>query len=435
MRSHEGRLLVVAYAGGAPAVVIATWLLATSDLSAKVAWTLGAAALVSWLLVPLVLRDRITGPLRTLASVLEAFREGDYSIKSRDHGDKGALGEASRELNALGEALRTHRLGAIEASTLVDRIVMTIDVAVLAVDDGGIVRLANPAAEALVGRALVGEPAGEVGLSPLIEGEAPRTVTPALPGVRGPLELRRNTFRQAGRAHTLLVLADVGRALRDKERDAWQRLVRVLGHEINSSLTPIQSIAESLASLLASEKRPDDWEGDVRDGLAIVGRRAGALGRFLSQYAKLAKLPPPTFAEVDIRPLVERTAALEQRLAVRVVPGPELSLRADADQIEQVLINLIKNAAEATLEKDGGVAVTWERDGSDVVVIVEDDGPGVAQTANLFVPFFTTKEGGSGIGLALARQIAEAHGGTVTIANRAGRPGARATLRLPGGRT
>jgi two-component system nitrogen regulation sensor histidine kinase NtrY len=427
---HESRVLAFAYAGGAPAVIVALWLLFRGDVSDKVAYSAAFVLLGSWLLVPLALRDRIVGPLRTLASVLEAFREGDYSTRSRDHRDDGPLGDAARELNRLGDALRDHRLGALEASALLDRVMKTIDVAVLAVDDDGIVRLANAAAERLAQRRLVGVDAGAAGLDDLLAGEAPRTLTPRLAGARGLMELRRSTFRQGGRAHTLLVLADVGRALRDKEREAWQRLVRVLGHEINSSLAPIQSIADSLATLLATSPRPTDWETDIEAGLAVVSRRAGALSRFLTAYARLAKLPSPALADVEVRGLVERAAALEQRLPVQVVAGPEAVVRADADQIDQVLINLVRNAVEASLETQGAVRIAWEHDGSDIVIHVDDEGPGVSDTSNLFVPFFTTKEGGSGVGLVLARQIAEAHGGTVTLANRDGARGARATLRM-----
>jgi len=432
MRAHDGRVLAVAYAGGAPAVLVATVLLFDSGWSPKVVWTAGAALVLTWLAVPLVLRARLVGPLRSLASVLEAFREGDYSVRSRDHGDGGALGEAARELNLLGDALRAHRLGAIEAATLVDRIVQTIDVAVLAVDNDGKVILANPAAEALVKQPMVGSGAAALGLGDMLAGEVPRTITPDLPGARGAMELRRSTFRQGGRSHALVVLADVGRALRDKEREAWQRLVRVLGHEINSSLTPIQSIAESLGALLRSSPRAPDWEDDVVRGLDVVGRRAGALARFMTAYAKLAKLPPPAMAELDLGGLVERTARLEQRTEVAVIRGPRATVRADADQLDQALINLVGNAVEASAETGGAVAMTWERVGADVVIHIDDDGPGVAETANLFVPFFTTKEGGSGIGLALARQLVAAHGGTMEVLSEKGQ-GTLVRVTLPRG--
>lgn len=424
MIRHESRLLLFAYAGGAPAVVVSIALLVTSEWSAKVVWTAGAIVLAAWLVVPLALRERTVGPLRTLASVLEAFREGDYSVRSRDRGDPGALGAAARELNALGDTLREHRLGALEASALLERVVGAIDVAVFAVDDAGVVKLSNAAADKLAGRGCQGLTVDSAGIAELLEGPSPRVLTRA-----SPLELRRSSFRQSGRAHTLLVLSDVSRVLREKERDAWQRIVRVLGHEINSSLAPIQSLGQSLSALVVRDPLPSDWREDLTSGLGVIERRAGALSRFLTAYARLAKLPPPSLAPVDVGALVERAARLEQRATVTVKAGPPAQLMADADQIEQALINLVKNAAEAA--PGAKVEVTWAVQGPDVAIVIDDEGPGVGDTANLFVPFFTTKPEGSGIGLVLARQIAEAHAGAVTLESNPRGNGARATLRLP----
>ncbi len=251
------------------------------------------------------------------------------------------------------------------------------------------------------------------------------------PESTGRWEVRRSAFRLGGLPHQLLVLTDVSRSLRDEERQAWQRLMRVLGHEINNSLAPIKSIAASLSTITGRERPDEDWREDLRRGLEIIGSRAEALGRFTAAYSRLARLPQPRLEPLSIGPLVDRVLALETRLPVECHGGPEASARADPDQIEQLLINLVRNAVEASLETSGGVSVRWSLAGHDLSVIVEDEGPGLAQTANLFVPFFTTKPGGSGIGLVLSRQIAEAHGGTLTLENRAGRPGCIARLRLP----
>ena len=233
-----------------------------------------------------------------------------------------------------------------------------------------------------------------------------------------------------------MVIADLSQALREEELQAWQRLVRVLGHELNNSLAPIKSIAGSLGSALRREPRPADWEADLRSGLEIIQSRAEGLGRFTQAYARLAKLPLPSFAPADVAPLIRRVAALETRLAVQVLDGPEFTVRLDAAQIEQVLINLLKNAVDATLEGragggTGGVRVGWKKHGPNLEVLVEDDGPGVANPTNLFVPFFTTKPTGSGIGLVLCRQIVENHGGSITLENRANGAGCMARLRLP----
>jgi nitrogen fixation/metabolism regulation signal transduction histidine kinase len=246
--------------------------------------------------------------------------------------------------------------------------------------------------------------------------------------------MRRTTFRQEGRAHQLLVLADVSRPLRDEERQAWQRLIRVIGHEINNSLAPIKSIAGSLESMLSRNVLPEDWNDDMKRGLAVIATRSDALSRFTTSYAQLAKLPEPRHESIRVADLIQRAAGLETRLTVRVECGPDLVVRADPDQLEQLLINLVKNAVEAASETHGAVRVGWSRTtaGTPFVEIhVDDEGPGLSNTANLFVPFFTTKPAGSGIGLVLSRQIAEAHGGSLTLSNRQDTRGCRASLRLP----
>jgi signal transduction histidine kinase len=243
--------------------------------------------------------------------------------------------------------------------------------------------------------------------------------------------VRRTTFRQGGRPHQLLVLADVSRPLRDEERQAWQRLIRVIGHEINNSLAPIKSIAGSLESMLARDTMPDDWSEDMKRGLAVIASRSDSLSRFTTAYARLAKLPAPRLEAVNVQALVRRIASVETKLPIGIEPSPDVDIRADPDQLEQLLINLVHNASDAALQTGGGVSVGWRREGRSFELWIEDEGAGLTNASNIFVPFFTTKPGGSGIGLVLSRQIAEAHGGSLTLENRADRQGCRAFLRLP----
>jgi nitrogen fixation/metabolism regulation signal transduction histidine kinase len=243
--------------------------------------------------------------------------------------------------------------------------------------------------------------------------------------------VRRSTFRERGLPHELLVLTDLSRTLREEERNAWQRLVRVLGHEMNNSLAPIKSIAGSLESLLRREPPPSDWQDDARSGLKSIATRADSLSRFMQAYARLAKLPPPQKEEINLGDLIRRVASLETRMTIDIRAGRELSIRADGAQIEQLLINIMRNAADASLETQGEVAIGWREAGECVEVFVQDEGHGIMNPTNLFVPFFTTKPTGSGIGLTLSRQIAEAHGGSLTLSNRQGKIGAEALLRLP----
>ncbi len=423
-----------------PPALVAGWLLAREPSTARVAFTweaLGASVALSTVLA-LVQRARFARRLGTVSSVLAAYRDGDFGARARVQPGDSSLVETIDELNRLGAGLRDQRLGSLESWALVRKVMAELDAVVLAFDEAGHVRLANEAAARVLGRPatrLLGESAAELGVADLLSGVAPRVLREGLPALAGSWELRRGQFRLSGAPHTLVILADLRGALRAQERDAWKRLVRVMGHEINNSLAPIQSIARNLQTLFARPERPEDWAEDVESGLAVVARRAEALGRFMSGYAELARLPPPRIGRVDVPRWVARVVALEQRLAVAVTGGPEVEIDGDADQLDQLLINLVKNAVEATQERaasrDGGVRVRWELRGELCVVIIDDDGPGVNESANLFVPFFTTKSSGSGIGLALSREIAEGHGGDVVLRSRADATGAAAEVMIP----
>jgi signal transduction histidine kinase len=250
-------------------------------------------------------------------------------------------------------------------------------------------------------------------------------------GRLGRWDVRRTTFRQGGVPHQLLVLADLSQALRQEERQAWKRLIRVLSHEINNSLAPIKSMAESLLNLRARRPQPPDLEEDLQQGLVVIAGRSEALSRFMASYAELARLPAPSRGLVNVAGWIRRIAELETRLPVEVVAGPDVAVRADGDQLDQLLINLVNNAVDAALETGGGVEVGWDLRAGKLEVQVRDEGPGLLDTTNIFVPFFTTRPGGSGIGLVLSRQIAEGHGGALELRNRSDGSGCIATLTLP----
>ena len=431
---HERRVLLLALLAGLPGVLACLGLLLWGPYSPKLRVTLGLLACLPWLGFAFGLRGVVARPLQTLSNLLAALREEDYSFRARVPRREDALADAMREVNALAVMLREQRLGALEASALLRKVIQEIDVAVFSFDADHRLRLVNRAGERLLARPaerLLGLHAAEAGLEEALAGEAPAIRELAFPGGGGRFELRRTRFRQGGLPHQLVVLADVSRALREEERQAWQRLIRVLGHELNNSLAPIKSIAGSLASLLEREPRPPDWEADARRGLAVVGARAAALSRFTDAYARLARLPSPQLQPLDAGALVRRVAGLETRLPVALAPGPELTLAGDADQLEQLLINLVRNAVDAALQTRGGVSAGWRSAPPFAEIWVDDEGPGLPDKANLFVPFFTTKPEGSGIGLVLARQIAEAHGGSVSLEGRASGRGCRARVRIP----
>ncbi|MBC7912157.1 MAG: PAS domain-containing protein [Pyrinomonadaceae bacterium] len=432
--SHESRVLLTALMTGLPGAVVALVLLWSGDYSVKLQVTLTLLVLASWLGFALMLKNRVSRPLQTIANLLAALREGDYSIRARGATRVDALGEVMSEINELGETLREQRLGALEATTLLRTVMAEINVAVFAFDSEQRLRLVNRAGERLLAQPserILGRSAAELNLAVCLTGEATHTAQMTFPGGMGRWGVRRSTFRERGLPHQLLVLTDLSQPLREEERLAWQRLVRVLGHELNNSLAPIQSLAASLRQLLLKEPAPTDWREDMQRGLTIISTRAEGLGRFMEAYARLARLPAPRLQAVNLGALVERIAGLEKRLPIKLTRGPELTVQADADQLEQLFINLLRNAVDAALETGGGVRVGWNKNATHLDVWIEDEGHGLSNTGNLFVPFFTTKPGGTGIGLVLSRQIAEAHGGTLTLKNRSEQTGCEARLRLP----
>ena len=433
--SHDRKILLLALLAGLPALAAAAILLWLVPASALLRGTVLGALLLGWVLAARAAQLRVVRPLQVIANLLAGLREGHFTLRAREEQSDDVLGAVRREVNALQETLRDQRLGALEADALLRRVMEEIDVAVFAFDAGGALRLANRAGERLLAQPverLIGRTATQLGLEQCLVGETPRILELVVPGAAtGKWEVRRRPFRQGGLPLDMVVLADISRVLRAEERQVWQRLVRVLSHEINNSLAPIKSLAGTMTSLLARAPRPADYEDDLRKGLDVIGARADALNRFMASYARLAKLPPPSKEPLDVGEWVRRVVRLESRLPVRLVEGPAVTVPADGDQLDQLLINLVKNAAEAAQQTGGEAEVAWTvRDGM-LEVEVRDEGPGLQSTTNLFVPFFTTKPSGTGIGLVFCRQVAEAHGGGLTLANRSDRSGCVARLRLP----
>lgn len=433
--SYEGRVVLLAFLAGLPGSAAGLVYVWTGDHSAREQWTVTVVVVLAWLGFTMAVRDRVVFPLQTLSNLLAALREGDFSVRGRSPRQDDALGEVMREVNTLGSTLREQRLGALEATTLLQIVMSEIDVAIFAFDERRRLRLVNRAGERLLAapkERLLGLNAEDLSLTGCLEGPSQSTFQGLFPGGGGRWGVRRTRIRERGMPLDLLVIADLTQALSEQELQAWQRLVRVLGHELNNSLTPIKSIAGTLESILGRDPMPEDWKQDMRRGLSVITSRSDSLSRFIGAYARLAKLPRPQLQPLDLQASIERAISLETRVPVCLEAGPPATVHGDPDQLEQVLINLLRNAADASLPAGTPVRIGWTLDGGMIEIQVADRGQGLSSTANLFVPFFTTKPGGSGIGLVLSRQIAEGHGGALMLENRDDGPGCVARLRLPG---
>jgi nitrogen fixation/metabolism regulation signal transduction histidine kinase len=430
----ERRVLSPFFWGLLPALLVALVLLWLRPLELRTRVTLSLLVVGGALAGVWAQRERLITPLRTISNLLGALREGDTSLRARHARSDDAFGEVLVELNAFGDELRAQRLAGREAGVLLERVLEQIDVGVFVFDARGELRLVNRRGAELAGRPrseLAGRTAGELGLAECLALADPGVLELELAPGRGRYLVRRSAVRERGEPHELVVLSDIGPALRAEERQAWQRLIQVLRHEINNSLAPIHSLAGSLRELVGRDPRPADFDADLGEGLGVVAQRSKGLMRFMAAYARLTKLPPPKKRELDLAELARRVAGLEQRLAVALHGPAPYPCRADPDQLEQLLINLVNNAVEAALATGGGVRVAWSATLDGTRITVDDDGPGLPSPENLFVPFFTTKPGGTGIGLVLSREIAEAHGGTLTLEDRAEGFGCRATVVLP----
>jgi nitrogen fixation/metabolism regulation signal transduction histidine kinase len=534
--SFEARLRIFCTVGALVLLGLSTALLALLHVTTgPMLATLGILLLVLLLVFAAFIEEAIR-PIQTLANVVAALREEDYSFRARGANRDDSVGQLSLEINALADTLQAQRVGALEAVALLRRVIAEMDAPVLAFDQDARLRLLNPAAErvfALLPARDLGSSIADLDLTGLLDEPSEAAVQLELPRASASAArrsdpsqpqrwmIRRSTFRQRGVPHTLVVLSDVSAALREEERLAWRRLIRVIGHEISNSLTPIKSIAGSLRSRIlpkstngsepattanatpantnpaatppAAPQPPavSVLQRDLQRGLSVIENRAESLNRFVQAYRQLAQLPAPVLKRVPLLPLLERVISLEIRLDVRLLAAPDVDLLADEDQIEQLLINLVRNAVESALTcveeepeaaaptpttvilneaqrsegprvfstgedipeadvKPGAGKVILSEPASRtappctptvtiraieeadlVAIVIEDNGPGLANPDNLFVPLYTTKKSGSGVGLALARQIVEAHGGAIELRNRPNHQGCTAEVRIP----
>ncbi|HEX7288899.1 MAG TPA: ATP-binding protein [Candidatus Angelobacter sp.] len=436
----EIRLLFSVLAAGVPGTVLGLLLLWSHPYALDHKIEITVLVLLLWLGLSFSARDTVVQSVRVLSNVVLSLKEDNFSFRANKGVPGDALGELALEINELANVLESERMGALEAGSLLRTVTSEVEAVILAVSPDGRIKLLNRAATAFFGKRedqVLNRTAEELGIQSLVDGPPSETISRFGSGGEKRWFVRRTQFRQSGIPHRLIMLSEVSEALRAAERAAWQRLVRVLSHEINNSLAPIKSIARTL-SRIAEQKVPESDREVLMHGLEVIGSRAESLNRFLQSYAQLTKVPTVSKKTIRLKDLLARVVKLESRLVISIAPGPEIMLRTDPDQIEQVLINVCKNAVDAVLSREGAtvssssVVISWSVSNRDLQLWVRDKGTGLLDTSNLFVPFYTTKEAGTGIGLPLSRQIIEAHGGTLAIRNREDSSGCEVEIKLPG---
>ena len=375
-------------------------------------------------------------PLQSASNLISALREGDFSMQARPSSTQDALGGLYEEIDRLADDLKQTHQQSVDSEILLRGVMNYIDVAVFAFDGRGIMTLINRAGCDLLNTTAeiaVGKPASCFNIEHLIETRELMPFRHSFPTQSGRWSIRRTEFRENGVPHVLVMIQDLSRSLREEERQAWKRLIRVMGHELNNSLAPIKSISATLDSLIGKQNMDLSIKEDLEDGLNVIQKRAEALSRFVEDYSKIARLPPPHKQRFRLRNSIDHIVDLQdfKGWKIELEECCDMELFADEAQIQQLLINLTKNAIEANQTTGGKTYIRCRKQLNDIVIEVIDEGQGLSETDNLFIPFYSTKPGGSGIGLILSQQIAENHEGSLELTNRHDAQGCIATVVIP----
>ncbi len=436
--SYETRIVLKAALCVAPALAVTVVLLLTRDANWEVWLTAITVIFLPFPFLAWGLQHWITHPLRVAANVLGAIREGDYTLRSRRESESsGIITELYQEINAIATVMERARFGGMETRAVIDKITENIDIATLIVDANRRVAQANDAARRLIASI------NQWDADPIGQTVDQLSIAFCLDSSRGDFsrfsylhadrrfEGRRGLFRMEGERYDLIALTDITRAASEHERESWKRLLRVLGHELNNSIAPIKSLSSTLTKIVQNTKMEEESKTDIIESLEAISSRSDSIIRFMRDYTSLARLPEPSPELIDLAPLLRKACQLYPGIVTLDDGGSSVAVFADSAQLQQSLINLLKNAVEATEARPESVACRYAADASEATIEIIDNGPGVLNPDNLFVPFYTTKENGSGIGLAISRQIVEAVGGRLTLSNRGDAHGCVARIRLP----
>lgn len=429
--SAEQKLFLSVLFSAIPVIILLVLVFLDGDLSLYSQIGIAGFCFVWLLAVAASVREKFVYHVRTLSNLVEAIRSEDYSMRGSRIRDPGELSELYQQINSLTTQLKEVREEEFGLSNLLERIVNQINVAIVACDSEGNIRLANRLAKKLLDKPsekLVDKKLQDTVLQGLLNVDGSQLVDFEFPGASGRWQVDQQQYRHHGKPGKIIFITDLKQVLSEEEISAWQRLIRVIAHEVNNSLTPIISICQTLSDQLDSLELSAD-SADSKEGLAVIEERAKGLRDFISVYARIAKLPEPQKINFSVIELLQKVKRFFVNESVEVLDkGADFKMFGDPVHIEQVLINLIKNAIEASVSV---VEISCLRKDNLVEFVVLDSGKGISNPANLFVPFYTTKDKGAGIGLTLSRQIAAKHGGQLLLENRADGPGAVAKLQIP----
>ncbi len=379
-------------------------------------------------------RSTFNNHVRVTLNLVASIRSHDFSLRASEVEQRGEVADLFRELNLVADEIKHIREDELDARRLLEQIVAQVNVAIVVLDAHGVIKLVNPFAELLLGsraREILGKHVDTTMLREVTNSTG-QWIDHEIPGVEGRWHVVVQSYRERGVPGRIVMMSDLEHILTHVESQAWRRLIRVIAHEVNNSLTPIISVSQTARRLL--ERPADDArDGQVKQAVQVVGTRAGNLRQFISEYVALARLPEPQLGDVKIAgsmQLVERTMHAKGVTFRHDARCADTVIEGDQAQIEQVLINLIKNAMEAQ-EKNPVVEVRYTVNQGRCEIEIADRGPGFSNPGDAFVPFYTTKARGAGIGLALCRQIVSNHFGKIYVENRADGVGAIVKVVLP----
>lgn len=428
----ELRLFFLVLSNALPATLLLVWLAIESTLPGAAKAAVSVVLLLWIVVVASTVRGEVLRHIRTLSNLVESTRAQDYSMKAARARDPGELAELYQQINSLTDSLKIGRQSEQELLSILEKVVSQINVAIIVFDSHDAIRLVNPLAGVLLKSSpdeLIGVNCADTVLAQLPLSAEPTLVDFRFPGADGRWQIRQHYYRHQGQPSRIVFIADLKQVLSDEEIAAWQRLIRVISHEVNNSLTPITSLCQTLAGMLAKSDTVHD--ADVRVGLSVIAERAKGLQDFISVYARLARLPEPQKIVFQAGDLADRLQRIFAGQALEIVPFPDAAVYGDPVHLEQALINLIKNGLEANPSSAPAVQLSCRLRDGQCEFQIADHGAGIGNPDNLFVPFYTTKTEGAGIGLILCRQIAAKHHGHVSLENRPDGPGAVARLILP----